>query len=711
MRTFHSLRLQNVFLFKDQTFDLSHKGISVVLGQNGHGKSSFFANLPELFFGTPVLGVKRDRAKAGKVTVKLQVGDTKYTIKRVLSKGEKLHVYECKPGEKFVAKEFREVAEARAEALRILGMGEDEAYTRFYLDARKPHPLILGDTAARRKFFTNFFHLDDLSSMQKMVRGVLGEIGNARILLKELEGQVGALNVLPKEEILKLQESLEQLEGAKAKYGRLVERASRLRQLSEARNSNLYRTLHKRLNGDFTTFATEYEKVRRAIASTKVQLAAARKYTAYKERLAEWKEEQKELADYSSDKVNRKVERLQAYEAQLDATKQEIAQLKEAFTTAKERAKNNASLANDIQEDLHKAKRATSETCPTCGGPLSEKHQRHARRHLQELKEQLQQATERERKFGEQASRLALELEQHLTSYEALTERVSRYEKYRDIQTRLKNSSKPAPFEGFKYSEEGTEEKLDRLQERESLFRSCEHLHKSFQLASQLSEQDLRFAEKGTGYQEKLVSVTEKIARLQLQLEEQTRMRQQRHVLRKRAEELQEKAEQEEAYRLLEQAFSNKGIKALAIRSICERLETTVNKYAKVLFPADFVFRFDLDTQFNITVERNFGKKRLVSDVRKLSGAESKLFSVVLLVALITFVPPRRRTNLLILDEPTGALTAESSEAFCKFLPVLNKHIPHIVVITPRTEDVRNVEGARYFRVERNKDVATINQV
>jgi DNA repair exonuclease SbcCD ATPase subunit len=137
------------------------------------------------------------------------------------------------------------------------------------------------------------------------------------------------------------------------------------------------------------------------------------------------------------------------------------------------------------------------------------------------------------------------------------------------------------------------------------------------------------------------------------------------------------------ALELLENAFSAKGVESDIIRSICEKLQQQVNKYAKLIFPEDYHFEFELETQFSITVRRKYGKATYSSDVRKLSGAERKLFSLVLLVSLLSFVPKSRRTSLLILDEPTAAMGPENVANFIRFLPVLQKIIPTIVVITP----------------------------
>jgi DNA repair exonuclease SbcCD ATPase subunit len=134
---------------------------------------------------------------------------------------------------------------------------------------------------------------------------------------------------------------------------------------------------------------------------------------------------------------------------------------------------------------------------------------------------------------------------------------------------------------------------------------------------------------------------------------------------------------------LLESAFSKKGVESVMLKNLASSLEAQVNKYAKLIFPEDFRFSFELDTQFSILVSRKYGAKEVTSDVRKLSGAEKKLFAIVLMISLLTFVPASRRSNLLILDEPTAAMGAENLARFIRFLPVLQTVIPTIVVITP----------------------------
>ncbi len=137
-------------------------------------------------------------------------------------------------------------------------------------------------------------------------------------------------------------------------------------------------------------------------------------------------------------------------------------------------------------------------------------------------------------------------------------------------------------------------------------------------------------------------------------------------------------------------------MKRMAIKAISARLMAEVNKYARHVFAEDYTFEFNWDSsQLNLLVNRKYGKKTLTSDVRKLSGAESKLFTIVLVLALLTFVPARKRCNLMILDEPTANFSPETIERFKALLPILNKVIPSIIVVTPKTDE--RYEGAQEF--------------
>jgi len=165
--------------------------------------------------------------------------------------------------------------------------------------------------------------------------------------------------------------------------------------------------------------------------------------------------------------------------------------------------------------------------------------------------------------------------------------------------------------------------------------------------------------------------------------------------------------EDEEALKLLVDSYSDKGAKRLAIKAISSRLMTEVNKYARIVFGEDFDFFFKWESSdLVLGVNRRYGKKVITSDVRKLSGAESKLFTYVLMAASMTFRSERKRCNVLILDEPTANFSPETFEMFKKLVPILNKIFPTIIIITPKSDE--RYEGADEWTVTKTKTEAKL---
>jgi DNA repair exonuclease SbcCD ATPase subunit len=197
--------------------------------------------------------------------------------------------------------------------------------------------------------------------------------------------------------------------------------------------------------------------------------------------------------------------------------------------------------------------------------------------------------------------------------------------------------------------------------------------------------------------------ITEKVSALKIDYEQARKDRERYLELRVRAEELSEDLKSVEALELLEKAYSPRGFRRSLINTVCQQLEGILNRYAKVLFPEDYTFTLELDKQFHIIGTRKDPKsdKVLTSDVRKLSGAESSLFSLLLWCGLMSFVPKAKRPNVVILDELDARLGPELTERFLAFLPRMLQIVEHVVVVTPmlssRYED--HVPTCRYITV------------
>ncbi len=63
------------------------------------------------------------------------------------------------------------------------------------------------------------------------------------------------------------------------------------------------------------------------------------------------------------------------------------------------------------------------------------------------------------------------------------------------------------------------------------------------------------------------------------------------------------------------------------VQRIAAALEANLNKYARLIFSEDFSFQFDVQGGgFNVFVHRKIDGKTIPSDIRHMSGAESRLF-------------------------------------------------------------------------------------
>ena len=147
-----------------------------------------------------------------------------------------------------------------------------------------------------------------------------------------------------------------------------------------------------------------------------------------------------------------------------------------------------------------------------------------------------------------------------------------------------------------------------------------------------------------------------------------------------------EKLKDVEPLEVLIDLYQDKNLKKQIVSIIGTRLMALVNRYAAQIFPEDYQFTLEWDTQINIVCRRKAGDTELLTDVRKLSGAESKLFTMILVLSLLSFVPSAKRPNIMILDEPESNLSPETTAMFMRLLEHLTQLVESVIVITVRHE-------------------------
>ena len=145
---------------------------------------------------------------------------------------------------------------------------------------------------------------------------------------------------------------------------------------------------------------------------------------------------------------------------------------------------------------------------------------------------------------------------------------------------------------------------------------------------------------------------------------------------------LDDSIKQSNALSLLIDACGKKGAQLVTIGKVAKVIENNLNKYSNLIFPESMNFEIDIaPNKFDINVTRKDGTK---SDIRYLSGAESRMFALAWMISILPLIPKERRFNYLILDEFEAGISESGRELLIEeFLPELTKLVETIVFLTP----------------------------
>ena len=712
---FHLKGLPN---FPDQRFDLRGKGVSLILGRNfdssnlnsnASGKSMYFSELAEMITMEPMIGIRGDQMRKGSRELGFSKGGHKYRVIRSFSPSEKLTIFRDGKDQ-----EYKDLKPAKAFFHKLIPYSVQEVKSLLYLDSRVPHPLIRGDNATRKEFFRRFFHMDAAPTMRKIVKAELDAI-------RESEGSI--TEVTSRLKMLRERSTSRDPEAIKARLDKLKIRAERLTKMSNdfmevnriyrgwIENRDILRSLKAFGITSKEDLDTRLEKLQSKASHLAVQLE---KWDSYELALEKNKKnaEQRDrlekligkkfLADPVAGKAlciaRRKTCRVAVEDLQIELREAEKL-LKHCDAKAIETAELEA---GKLRRDISKLEKA-KDICPTCGGKFDNTHAKKELRildgSLTDIQVFLEEAPEKAKATARtirKVSGMISDIEDKIAFY---TDQISYLNELED----LKASRQISP------PTDTTREVLERL--RDSLKGKLKDLDGATDALRTKAkwiklDDNQRELAKGDDPTPRLMEVSQKLGQLQSELIEAEALVKEISDLSARRLKLKEVIGEKAALDLLLEAFSKGGMESLMIKAITDRLAMLVNKYSKLVFPEDYRFSFELETQFSFLVHRKYGKGEATSDVRKLSGAESLLFSLILYVALLSFLPETRRLNTLILDEPTATFGPEMIDSFVKFLPVLNSVVNNIIVITPMP--YQNYPGAKVWTVAKKNGVSQI---
>lgn len=732
----HSFSLKDTLLFKDLTFEIP-KGLSVIYGlnrtngqksmqANGAGKSSAFASIGETLYEEPIVGLKEDTVKQGTRIVTLKLGNRTVEVVR---KNTKLEILiDGKP------KEFRKKSDAQQWLKKHLPMSQTEFNTYGFLDARVPHPLVMGSSTERKKFFTEAFGLDRIDIERRLFEAELSKLKRTRAAYRELKAVFDAdkEKALPKEKRLELEQRIKDYEAELEDLNRKNLRLQSIAQLLAFEQSAAKQIQRfDALCPDLKEFASIYKDTQANLRDNKAKLKDARAWADYQRDSRRYNKAHDALSDDArklvekyglkkavrkcsdaADDLPRLTAKLEAHQEVLDAKVAKPVMPDEARPS--ESKKELRARLDSLEHRLEHALKFKTGTCDSCGQEVKVRDPKKLKAQIKDIDAllgliDLWDDYEEQRALYKEWRTQFKVAEDEAADLEAKIEKAKRYRKLgrelRDLP------SAPEPFEGRKLEVEVCERMVEEDRAQVELLEFMEPNIETLEQLRALTDKQRNAASIAPKLQQRITEVHEKLSKVRSRLEVNSMVCESLAKHKVRLLEMREELVNEEPLKLLVEAYSDKSIKRMAVKAISKRLMDEVNKYAKLIFPEDYEFGFQWESsKISLTVTRKYrqGKKIKVlpSDVRKLSGAEAKLYTFILVLAHLTFVPAKKRSNVLILDEPDSNMSAETTESFKKLLPILNRVIPSIIVITPRTSE--RYEGAQEFTVLKEKGEAKI---
>ena len=656
-------------------------GVSFLYGKNmlnggnanAVGKSLLGNSINDTFYEP---AVRQDKPKAGKRIVLFNRGKDEVKVVHTSGKSEQVSI-EVNGKDKTP----RTTRQAKKEAQDLWGLSQEEYETYGFVDYATPHPLVKGSTAVRKAFFTSFFGLDQMDAEKKIFAKQLSEIKKTKAAYSELEKAFASArtDMLSKEERLALEARLEKAEASLKK----------LKELQGKADANARLKAFKELAGNKLKRAME---VTRSVKEVKQDL---RRALELEDQVAEYKDYLRDLANY--EKATKGVD-LSVPLAELEKQSNLYADYRERLHVLRERAaskvkkdftaveKPETELAvleqryRQLKHELDHSEKFAKGKCETCGQDVEARDPEKVKKALVAIRSEIDQWEAYEEYKEAKANYLANKDKQEkaVAELEELEGKIEKIAKARE-EYRKRSMLPPKPKKVEK-----PEGKID-----------TDALRKELEI-TQFFEENENLIEKLNGYQEvefdigDLNKVQERVYKIKARLDLHNSVKKRALEIRARLGELQKAMRKQQALEVILEAYADKAMKKMAIESISQHLMESVNRYAALVFE-NYSFEFVWGTQIQILVHRPEG----TSDVRKLSGAESMLFTLILILSLLSFVPKSKRLNLIILDEPYASFSEKTADLFTKLLPHITQIIPSVLIITPKSNF--RVRGAHEY--------------
>lgn len=745
MYNFLGVTGQNFVYYKNVALDLAQTGLTVIKGKNFNvtrgtkntnaaGKSLIVSALPLVLFNAPISGDDTE------VSVKYERDSDLFSVTRH-HKGLRFNLNGADVTPRLKAEQSALLSE-------WFPLSEEEFYTLWYLDSRRPSLLQFGRPAARLEFFTNLFQLHDYDIIRGLVNTEIGVLNKKAVQRDTLASELSRMEQqLPD---LDVDTAVRKYRLGKKKLQSAHNQLTHINaQLDGAATLEKVRELEQKLGGtrkELRAYRRQKQREKRSVEDQLVALSAFEQYLAkrkaYDSKVRNLLARQQELEgivpktdskEYSVPELEKRSRLLRRFQQGQKSLVSRISELNKelgALLPVTDRGESSTRAPAAIEQDMllvrssvtalrksldHLRGHVSGGQCEFCLSELdpktvarlsraTEADIRNNRKKYSALAQELADAKKQQKDEATRAQRGALvqqieDLEQELAEVKkkAKPYRFSAQQLELALLTqRLDDMDKPTwDSEEPKEGESELRARLQRIQSwlldygvYDSLVADVES-----EIDSEALEEDRR------ALSEQINALHKSLPLLRASIIEHRKLSKQIKQLSTQIDALNKDLKDLPAYKLLHSAYSNSGLKILAVQNLTARIAQQMNQYASILFPEPIEFHFDVQgsTRFDILATRKVGRKVRCSDVKALSGAESRAFTLLLMLAVQQFVPNSRRMSFLVLDEMSSNMDPVRWELFVtEFLPLLKSVIPHVIVVTPDTEAYPHADRILY---------------
>lgn len=790
MKRLLRITINNYITYKKKTeLSLRPGSLTVIRGHNkdrkdknssnGAGKSLLVNTVPSMLFNTAPLPMKvKKTPKEGflkdtyhMLHIKDDLDNT-FEVKKYFKGTTRLQITKNGKDLKIKDSSLKEKSEASVHLSKILPYNEEQFFTMYYFDIKRPSAFQYGSDAQRHHFIEKLFKLDIYDQIAAEVKKdwdasklIIQEI---EILDEQLTDKSSNLKHDPEELRKKHKKLLEKTEALRVKVtdlmrdkdqchtfillssdiketsidtlsSKIAKHKGRLKDLRQSYADALAHNESIKSNKEITTNKKRLLDQLTELKGVKVDATIQKTITEDKKLL----DDLETITDSNTDleqAIKEIDEELVEIREKLKATDKAVVKKADKFDFKKiEKARVRErivlkELETNLQDTLDHLKSHGEQNCPVCSTLLDEETLKtivkqkkknielSVRRmnllnsmfEYKKLKETEQELTEdrKEKKSGiKSVNHSSEELEARISKNEELLGRMRKKVMLKAKIAELPDveDKEPVKVDGISEDINKEEERLAYYENQRNKLQQLAKLDLPFKTLHEATEKQHSIDSALSQYQPVLDKLQERLSSVSVNAVQADTLSKDIQKLSAKINELKLSAPNFKIQTVLRKAFGPRGIRKQRVAEIGLALETTLNKYAQDVF--DFPITFELvitDTKFQILAHRNKG----VGDVRNLSGAEARYFSLLLMTTLLKHTPKDMLLDTVFLDEAEASLDKGFRDRLVStFIPLLREVVSKVVIITPIPDSEFFIPKATQYLAVKENGVSTLTKL